>query len=60
MLGFCFYEVEDGNKVKKLFGDIFEAMCGAVLVDLYFNIEKFKKYIVPFIAVLEECADVTR
>lgn len=52
--------VEDGSSVNKLFGDIFEAICGAVLVDMDFDMEQFAGFLQPLVAVLEECADHTK
>lgn len=52
--------VGDGNHVNKLFGDIFEAICGAVLVDMDFDMQQFAGFMLPLVPVLEECADHTK
>lgn len=52
--------VVDGNNVNKLFGDIFEAICGAVLVDMDFDMQQFGGFLLPLVPVLEECADHTK
>lgn len=50
----------DGLKVNKMFADIFEAFCGAILVDCDFNIYKFESFVKNILHILEECADFTR
>ncbi|KCZ76366.1 hypothetical protein H311_02638, partial [Anncaliia algerae PRA109] len=50
----------DGLKVNKMFADIFEAFCGAILVDCDFNINKFESFVKNILHILEECADFTR
>ncbi|RVD93022.1 dicer 4 [Tubulinosema ratisbonensis] len=50
----------DGSKINKLFADVFEALCGAILVDCNFELDKFELFVKQIISNLEECADFTR
>ncbi|KAM0673411.1 helicase-like protein [Gurleya vavrai] len=51
----------DGQSVNKSFGDVFESICGAILVDMEYSFESFKKYAMDnLFSFLETCADETR
>lgn len=52
--------VNDGGKVNKMFGDIVEAIFGAVYVDCGFNVTKFLDFGKQHLDVLEKCKDITR
>lgn len=50
----------DGGVVNKAFGDIFEAVIGAVLVDIDFDLERFNPIFFRMYDNLLLCADETR
>jgi dsRNA-specific ribonuclease len=51
----------DGDKVSKVFGDIFEAICGSVAVDCDLELGAFMGFFYGSIyGVLLECADTSR
>ncbi|KAM0687584.1 helicase-like protein [Conglomerata obtusa] len=51
----------DGENVNKAFGDVFESICGAILVDMNYCIVAFKSYIIDnLFCHIQVCADVTR
>lgn len=51
----------DGGTINKAFGDVFESVCGAIMVDMQFNIEEFQRYFLTNLyKFLEKSADNTR
>ncbi|KAG0434723.1 Dicer-like protein 1, partial [Dictyocoela muelleri] len=49
------YKLDSHLKLCKVFGDIFEAICGAVLIDCNFNMNVLKEFLLKMISVIEEC-----
>ncbi|KAG0437240.1 Endoribonuclease Dicer like protein 4, partial [Dictyocoela muelleri] len=50
------HELKNSNfKLSKVFGDIFEAICGAILIDCNFDINVLKKFFSKVIDVIQEC-----
>ncbi|TBU06048.1 putative Dicer endoribonuclease [Hamiltosporidium magnivora] len=53
--------IKDGNKVNKMFGDLFEAVCGAIAIDMNIDFDIFETYFNKnFYDVLNVCVDSSR
>ncbi|KAM0678175.1 Dicer dimerization domain [Binucleata daphniae] len=51
----------DGETVNKAFGDVFESVCGAIVVDMDFCFYTFKNYVLTNLySYLFDCKDETR